>query len=236
MTDRLATPRVARLVVSAVVPEPSTNRATAATTWDEQSHDYARQERLEFRAIDAALELAAIVPEERLVDLATGTGLLLRRLALEDTRPRIAVGVDRSPGMLERIGQLPDGWSVIRADAQRTGLPDASADVVTCAYMLQLLRDPVARGAVIAEARRLLAPEASSRLVVVTPWADPRRWGGRIVHAAFRLVADLRPAACGGLRPHDPTDDLVDAGFAVTRRRVLPRGGYPSLVLVAVPR
>ncbi|MEY2441859.1 MAG: hypothetical protein QOJ46_1285 [bacterium] len=209
--------------------------ATGAGTWDRQSSHYARQERLEFRAIDAAIELAAITPPERLVDLATGTGLFLRRLAAADGRPRVAVGVDRSPGMLERVGPLPDGWSTIRADARRTPLPDGSADVVTSMYLLQL-RDPVQRGEVLAEARRLLAPGAGSRLVLVTPWADPRRLGGLIVHVGLRLLADLRPAALGGLRPCDPTADLVRAGFVVTRRRVLPRGGYPSLVLVATVR
>jgi SAM-dependent methyltransferase len=206
--------------------------ATGAGTWDRQSRHYARQERLELRALDAALELAAITADERLVDLATGTGLLLRRLAAADTRPRVAVGVDRSPGMLARVGPLPAGWSTIRADARQTALPAGSADVVTCAYMLQL-RDPVASRAVIAEARRLLAPGAGSRLVVVTPWADPRRPGGWILWAGLAFLADLRPAALGGLRPHDPTADLLEAGFVVTRRRVVPRGGYPSLVLVA---
>jgi ubiquinone/menaquinone biosynthesis C-methylase UbiE len=206
--------------------------ATAAGTWDRQATHYARQERLEFRAVDAAIELAAPMPPDRIVDLATGTGLLLRRLAAADGRPRVAVGVDRSPGMLERVGPLPVGWSTIRADARHTPLADGSADVVTCVYLLQL-RDPPQRGAVLAEARRLLAPGAGSRLVVVTPWADPRRPAGRIVRAALTLLADVRPASLGGLRACDPTADLVDAGFVVTRRRVLPRGGYPSLVLLA---
>jgi ubiquinone/menaquinone biosynthesis C-methylase UbiE len=206
--------------------------ATGAGTWDRQARRYARQERLEFRAIDAAIELAAFTPPDRLADLATGTGLLLRRLAARDGRPRVAVGVDRSPGMLERVGPLPDGWSTIRADARRAPLVDGSADVVTCVYLLQL-RDPVQRGAVLAEAHRLLAPGAGSRLVVVTPWADPRRPGGWIVRAALTLLADVRPTTLGGLRACDPTAELVDAGFVVTRRRVLPRGGYPSLVLLA---
>ena len=41
------------------------------------------------------------------------------------------------------------------------------------------------------------------------------------------------PDRWGGLLPIDPTDDLLGAGFVVTRRRVLPRDGYPSLVLLA---
>ena len=117
--------------------------------------------------------LAAAQPGDRLVDLATGTGLLLRRLAAAPVRPRAAIGVDRSAGMLAHVGELPAGWSTLNADARAVPLPDGSADVVTCAYLLHLL-DPADRAAVLAEARRLLAHRRarSPRLVVVTTWAE----------------------------------------------------------------
>ncbi len=219
-----------RIVAS--VPGSWTERAAAAATWDHQARRYAAQEHLELRAIDAAIELAAITPDDRLVDLASGTGLLLRQLAAAKVGPRVAVRVDRSPRMLEGAGPLPSGWSTILADVRAVPLPDGSADVVTCAYLLHLL-DPDARRDVLAEARRLLAPKPGSRLVVVTVWAGDRRVGRWILRAALALAARVWPTTWGGLRPLDPSADLVAAGFVVTRRRVLPRGGYPSLVLVA---
>jgi SAM-dependent methyltransferase len=180
--------------------------------------------------VEAALRVAAPRPGERLVDLATGSGLVLRRLADRPDRPREAVGVDRSPRMLAGVGELPTGWSTLTADARAVPLADGWADIVTCAYMLQLL-DPAARIDVLAEARRLLAPRASSRLVVVTVWA-----ARPLVRGGLGLLARALPGAWGGLCPLDPSADIAAAGLAVMQRVVLPRPGYPSLVLGAKAR
>ena len=206
--------------------------AGAAATWDAHATRYARQERLEARAIAAALRLADPGPQDRLVDLATGTGLLLRALATSDRRPAVAIGVDRSEGMLARVGGLPEGWQVIHGDARDVSLPDEDADVVTCCYLLHLL-DAEDRGRVLREARRLLLPAPGSRLLIVTVWADPRTIGGRVANGLLRRLARARPAAWGGLMPLDPAPELAAAGLIATHRIVLPRGGYPSLVLRA---
>jgi len=107
------------------IEHASGGAGAAAGTWDEHATRYAGQERLEARAIEAALRLADPLPQDRVVDLATGTGLLLRALAA----------------------------------------------------------------------------------------ASPSRWGG--------------------LRPLDPTAELGPAGLVATHRVVVPRGGYPSLVVRA---
>ena len=87
------------------------------------------------------------------MDLATGTGALLRRLAQRADRPRRAIGVEASRAMLDRASPLPAGWELINADARRLPLDDASVDVVTCVYLLHLL-DPAARQAVLGEIAR----------------------------------------------------------------------------------
>lgn len=205
-----------------------------AATWDRLAARYGRQERFELRAIDAALRLAAPAPGERLLDIATGTGLVLRRLARSPARPGAALGVDRAPAMLAHARDLPAGWSTLLADARAIPLPDGWADVATCTYALHLL-DRAQRAAVLAEAHRLLRRDGAARLAVATVWVDERRTGGRALGGALRLAARLGPGRWGGLAPLDPTADLRAAGFAVTRRVVLPRGGYPSLVLLATP-
>ncbi len=206
------------------------DEAASVATWERHAARYARQERWETTAIDAALRVAAPRPDERLVDLATGSGLVLRRLAERAERPRELLGVDGSEAMLATVGELPGGWSVREGDARQVPLPDGWADVVTCAYLLQLL-DAEARRAVLAEARRLLAPRPSSRIVLVTVWS-PRP----VVRDALGGLARACPVACGGLRPLDPSADLARTGFALTRRVALPRHGYPSLVLGAKTR
>ena len=202
--------------------------AAAAATWDRLAARYPAQERWEIAAVDAALRVAAPRPDERLVDLGTGTGLVLRRVATRPgERPRAAVGVDRSRRMLAGVGALPPGWSTLQADARAVPLPDGWADVVSCAYVLHLL-GAEERAAVLAEARRLLAPGASSRLVVVTVWSDRP-----LVRVALRLLARGNPSACAALGPWDPADDLARAGWVATYRVRLPRRGYPSVVVLA---
>lgn len=200
--------------------------AAAERTWDALAAGYGRQERLELRAIGRALDLAG--PATSWVDLATGTGLVLRELACRPDRPAQATGVDRAEQMLDRVGELPRGWSVVRADATAVPLADASADVVSVAFLLHLLTGSE-RAAVLAEAHRLLGPQG--RLVTVTVWCDRRAPGGRLAHEAFTRLAAARPERFGGLHPLDPTGDLHSAGFDVGARVQVPRGGYPSLVL-----
>ena len=206
--------------------------AAAAGTWDEHATRYAGQERLEARAIEAALRLADPRPQDRVVDLATGTGLLLRALAARDPRPAAATGVDRSAGMLAQVGRLPDEWRVVWGDARCVPLPDGAADVVTCCYLLHLL-GMEDRGRVLREARRLLRGAPGSRLVIVTVWANPDRIGGRMLSGVLPRLAAASPRRWGGLMPLDPMAELGPAGLVATHRVVLPRGGYPSLVVRA---
>lgn len=208
--------------------------AAAIGTWDSHAARYGLQERFEARAVAEALRLAAPGPADRLVDLATGTGIVLRALAAQQERPATAVGVDRSPGMLSRVGSLPEGWRAIEGDARAVPLPDGAADAVTCCYLLHLL-DPDDRSRVLGETLRLLGSTPGSRLVTVTVWASRATVGGRAAGSLLRGLATLAPVRLGGLMPLDPTPDLERAGFVVTHRVTLPRGLYPSLVLRAEP-
>jgi len=210
------------------------SRASDPLVWDLHARRYGSQEHLERRALAAALRLAAPGRDDSVVDLGTGTGAALRALACSEPRPAVAIGFDRSPGMLARVGPLPAGWSARLGDARDVPLRDGLADLVICSYLLHVLPPPD-RAAVLAEARRLLAPGAGARLVVITVWADRRRACGRVLYLGLRTLARARPAAWGALAPLDPTDDLLAAGFLPTGRAVLPRGGYPSLVIRARP-
>lgn len=199
-------------------------------SWDSQAPRYARQERFERAAVAALLRLAEPTRHDRVIDLATGSGLVLRALARRGPPPRSALGIDTSPGMLARVGALPPGFATLVADAAAVPLADGSADLIACSYLLHLLAEPERR-AVLAEARRLLT--ARGRLVIATVWCDRRTPGGRLALAALAALAAARPRTLGGLAPLDPTDDVRHAGFVVTRRVQLPHHGYPSLVLAA---
>lgn len=193
-------------------------------SWDRAARGYGRQEGLERRAISRALDLLAPRPEEALLDVATGTGLVLRALAERPAAPARAVGLDASAAMLERVGPLPAGWSTVEADATRMPFTDGAFDLVTAAYVLHVL-EPEQRVAALAGVRRVLRP--GGRLVVVTVWTR-RRAGGALLSALARAA----PATLGGLRPFDARPELARAGWIVEHASAV-HGGYPSLVVLA---
>lgn len=198
--------------------------AAEPSIWDRAAAGYARQEWLEHRAVRRALDLLAPQADEALLDVATGTGLVLRELAARPTPPARAVGLDRSPGMLARVGPLPVGWHTVQGDATALPFRAASFDVAVSSYLLHLL-DPLTRRSVLTELHRVVRP--GGRLVVVTVWS-PRAAVRAPLGALARGSADL----FGGLTPCDPREELRATGWALRRAQVLHRG-YPSLVVLA---
>ena len=196
----------------------------ATTTWDRAARGYARQEWLERAAVARTLALAAPREDDRLLDVGTGTGLVLRTLAARPDRPRQAVGLDASAAMLARVGPLPAGWRTATGDAVALPLPDASVDVATAAYLLHVLA-PGPRAAALGELRRVVRP--GGRLVVATVWS-PRA----ALRAALDRVARAAPESLGGLVTLDPRPGLERAGWAVTRAAVVHHG-YPTLIVAA---
>lgn len=181
---------------------------------------YDRQLPLERAALDAAVRLAAVRPDDRLLDLATGTGGLLRALADSGARPAEAVGVDRLATVLElAAARLLTGWRLMCADACRLPFSEGRFDIVTACYLLHLL-GPREQAAVLTEIARVLRP--GGRVVTVT--VEGRR-------VLSRAVLCLLPRA-SGLRPFDPARELAAVGLVPARARFV-RSGWPSLCVLA---
>lgn len=205
------------------------HRASAAPTWDALAARYGRQIRHELRAVWVAAELARVRAEDRVVDVATGSGLMLDVLRVRPDRPHRVLAVDRSAGMLARLGPLPPGWEAAQGDAVALPLADGSVDVATVSYLLQLLGD-AERAAALAELHRVLVP--GGRVVTVTVHVPRRGLPSCLAARGLDALAFLSPASLGGLRTHDPRPELAAAGFTVVRA-AQRRHGYPSLVVLA---
>ncbi|HWB12970.1 MAG TPA: methyltransferase domain-containing protein [Pirellulales bacterium] len=119
--------------------------------------------------IDATLALAIepleLTGDERVLDVACGTGELERRLF--ERWPALGVtGVDVSPNMLRHAAEKRTPASLLATEAHRLPFDEASFDAVICANAFHYFRQPDKS---LAEMRRVLRPEG--RLVLVD-WCD----------------------------------------------------------------
>jgi demethylmenaquinone methyltransferase / 2-methoxy-6-polyprenyl-1,4-benzoquinol methylase len=92
------------------------------------------------RAMVAAVEAS---PDARVLDVATGTGLVAR--ALIRRYGCTVVGLDQSPEMLSRARALVGpGVELVQGEAERLPFPDAAFDALTFTYLLRYVDDPEA--------------------------------------------------------------------------------------------
>ena len=185
-------------------------------------------------AVDLARRVAEAGPR-RVLELAAGTGVVTRHLAVMLESSAAIVATDLNPAMIEeaaRIGTArPVQWR--EADAMQLPFEDASFDAVACQFGVMFFPD---KPRAFAEARRVLRPGGlfafnawgtiatsefadaiSDALAKVFP-QDPPRFMARTPHGyhdAGRIASDL--AAAGFTRA--PSIETV----AFTSRAVSPR-------------
>jgi demethylmenaquinone methyltransferase/2-methoxy-6-polyprenyl-1,4-benzoquinol methylase len=109
------------------------------------------------RAMVAAVDAAST---ERVLDVATGTGLVARELVRR--YGCAVVGLDQSAEMLAGAGrrlarepQLADRIELVRGEAERLPFADAEFDHLTFTYLLRYVDDPPAT---LAELARVVKP------------------------------------------------------------------------------
>jgi len=154
--------------------------------WDLAAHEYDGlwQSQLAV-AQTAVLAAASLVPGERVLDLACGTGLVSFEAARAVGPDGRVLGIDLSGGMVDAARQRAAGRRVpniafARMDAEALALPDASFDVALCALGLMYMPEPEQS---LREMRRVLRP--GGRLVLAV-WGERSRCGWS---AVFPIVA-----------------------------------------------
>lgn len=193
------------------------------------------------RALVAAIGAA---PEERVLDVATGTGMVAQELVRRYGCS--VVGLDQSPGMLagararlERDPALAARVTLVEGEAERLPFGDGSFDHLTFTYLLRYVESPAAT---VAELARVVRP--GGRIAMLEFGVPPNPWW----RAAWRLYIHVGlPAlglafsrewsATGGFLARSipdfyarfPLERIVelwaDAGIEQVRVRRLSRGG-----------
>lgn len=131
----------------------------------------------------ALLDRADPQPGERMLDVATGTGIVARRA--RERCPSLAriVGLDLTPGMLAIAREMAAGADAefVEGDAGTLAFEHSSFDLVTCQQGLQFFP---ARPAAVAGIHRVLAP--GGRAVIAT-WCELE---SSAAHTAFTAALD----------------------------------------------
>ncbi|MCC6849438.1 MAG: ubiquinone/menaquinone biosynthesis methyltransferase [Deltaproteobacteria bacterium] len=222
------------------LPEAGAKRAVVEAMFDRIAPRYDLMNRLMTFGIDRgwrrrAIAALALRPDERVLDLACGSGDLAA--AAVEAGGRV-VGVDVSAGMLREARARRLGCGLVRADALALPLADASIDAVVSGFAL---RNFVDLRAALAESARVLRPGGRIALLEVDrPASALLRYGHaiyfrRIVPILGALVAErdayaYLPESTAYL-PDEPTlrGLLAAAGFgAIAKRSLL--GGAAQLV------
>jgi len=118
------------------------------------------------------VDVAALRPGERVLDVACGTGVVARLAAEQVDADGAVAGVDINAGMLgvARSAVRPElGIDWYEAGAEALPFQDATFDVAFCQLGLQFFPDKLAA---LRQARRVLVP--GGRLVLNVPGPTPR--------------------------------------------------------------
>lgn len=197
-------------------------------TWDGVAPGYAEDIAEQLTAYaEEAMRLAALRPQDRVIDIGAGPGTLTIPAA---RRAAEVTAVDFSPGMIEQTRRRAAALGNVKAEVMDAGalaFPDRSFDVAFCVFAFMFFPD---RARVFAEMKRVLVP--GGRAVIAT-WAPIAR--RPLMQIGFEALAeavpDLPPPPKGDLRdPEECASEMSAAGFGqVTARR------FTASVIMATP-
>ena len=183
------------------------------------------------------VEAVAASPGDRVLDVATGTGLVAR--ALRRRYGCAVVGLDQSEQMLERARALVgDEVELVHGEAEALPFDDASFDALSFTYLLRYVDDPAAT---MRELARVVRPGGR---IAMLEFYVPRGlwhplWGlytrvglpllGRLVSRDWYEVGRFLGPSISGFWARHPLDEVVAiwraAGIEEVEARVMSVGG-----------
>ena len=182
------------------------------------------------RAHRCALAASGIHDGMRVLEVATGSGEMFRRL-VRANRGGSTLGIDLSPNMAARtqhaaIRRFPSASAWCQAvDARSMPFRNESFDAVFCCYLLELLsaEDIVST---VGEFRRVLRDRGCLTLVLIGQ-------NTALFNSVYRVLGRLAPAFWGRQVEQRVPEIIEAVRFRILRDHTVRQIFYPSRVLVA---
>lgn len=143
-----------------------------------------------------ALRRAGLEPSMRLLDVATGTGLVAQAALDLGVRPERITGIDPSRGMLDENRKLRS-IQLVQGRGEHLPMPDGSFDFISMGYALRHVED---LGVLFREFRRVLKPGGRVLVLEITrpesrlAFSIAGFYLSRLLPGAARLVTGNREA------------------------------------------
>jgi ubiquinone/menaquinone biosynthesis C-methylase UbiE len=182
------------------------------------------------RAHRCALEASGIQDGMKVLEVATGSGEMFRRL-VRANGTGATIGVDLSPNMAARTQRtartrFPLAQTHCQAvDARHMPFRNEAFDAIFCCYLLELLSGDDIVG-ILREFRRVLRASGNLTLVLIgqnTP----------MFNAIYKVVGKVAPAFWGRQVERRVPELIESARFEILADRLVRQTFYPSRVLVA---
>ena len=182
------------------------------------------------KAHKEAIEISGIRDGMRVLEVATGSGEMFRRLVQANPNG-CTVGFDLSPNMAARTQRIvrkefPRTTTWCKAvDARYMPFRDETFDAVVCCYLLELLSgDDIV--VTLQEIARVLKRRGTFTLVLIGQNTE-------VFNRAYKLCGSIAPAFWGRQVEQRIPDLIESLDFRILRDRAVRQGFYPSRVLSA---
>jgi ubiquinone/menaquinone biosynthesis C-methylase UbiE len=182
------------------------------------------------RAHRCALEASGIRDGMRVLEVATGSGEMFRRLVRANRRGQ-TIGFDLSPNMAVRTQnrirrEFPASRTLCQAvDARHMPFRDETFDAVFCCYLLELLgAEDILRA--LSEIRRVLRSRGKLALICIGQETA-------VFNRLYKVAGAIAPAFWGRQVEHHVPSLIEASDFHILRDHIVKQSGYPSRVLVA---
>jgi ubiquinone/menaquinone biosynthesis C-methylase UbiE len=204
--------------------DPTQYKITSKTNWNTVAHEYhynwADQQVGPFKSTAEIVKLAKIKPDDKVLDVACGTGVVSKEISQVLGPQGLLVGIDLSRTALgiAKKSIVFENSNFVEMDAENIGF-NFKFDKVTCQYGLMFFPDSVK----VLKSIREILNHNGMLVVAVHGLAEDVPYFSAIMKPILEHIPDIRPTGTPTVHRFGNPDDL---------KSELAKGGFSDITVV----